>query len=106
MGRYLAVRPRTVQWSARTTTVTVWDHEKPLYDTSAYDPEIQDLEIMAVWDAEEHIKDRLITDFGVEDPVWHVTGPIWRERRVREERARRSPDAPWAALPDDWEFTP
>jgi hypothetical protein len=32
-------------------------------------------------------------------------GPIWRERKVKEEFARQSPEAPWHQLPDDWEPT-
>jgi hypothetical protein len=53
------------------------------------DPAIQDMELMAVWDAVEHIPARLTADFGTEEASWHVGGPIWRERRIKEEMAER-----------------
>jgi hypothetical protein len=83
-------------------TVTVWTDGKPSHNAKVDDPSIQDFEIMAVWDAEYHMPKRLTADFGVETPEWHVGGPIWRERRVKEEMARRHPDKPWHALSDDW----
>jgi hypothetical protein len=65
------------------------------------DPVIQDMELMAVWDAVEHIPARLTADFGAEQADWHVGGPIWRQRRVKEEMAARF-DERWHQLPSDW----
>jgi len=60
---------------------------------------------MAVWDAQHHVPKRLTADFGVEASEWHVGGPIWRERKVKEEMALRHPDKPWHSLPADWVHT-
>ena len=96
-----ASRP-TVQWPTGTLVVTVWSADIPEYDTRVEDPAIQAFERAAVWEADEHIAARLVADFGAEEGEWWVGGPIWRERRVAEEQARRFPDAPWDQLPDDW----
>lgn len=95
----------TVQWPLATFAVTVWTDRVPSYDTQADDPSIQDLEVIAAWDAEYHIPGRLTADFGVEPAQWHVGGPIRRERLIREERARRWPDQPAHRLPADWVST-
>jgi hypothetical protein len=92
----------TVQWSVGTLDVTVWSSDGSRCTTRVDDPSIQKMEIMATWDAEYHIPRRLTADFGAEEGEWHVGGPIWRERRIREEYARRFPDAPWHSLPPDW----
>lgn len=47
---------------------------------------------MAVWDAAEHIPARLAAEFGEEKAERHIGGPIWRERRIKEERAARFAD--------------
>lgn len=94
-----------VQWPAGTLTVTIWQDGAPAFDTRADDPAIQAIELMAVWDAEAHIPHRLTADFGEEEVAWHVGGPIWRERLIREERARRWPDQPAHRLPPDWVST-
>lgn len=95
-----APRP-SVQWPVGTLTVTVWVGDEPDYDTRVEDPAIQDMELMAVWDAVEHIPSRLTADFGAEQAKWHVGGPIWREQRIKEEMAERT-DQPWHQLPADW----
>ena len=96
-----------VQWPVGTLDVTVWVGGVERTVTRVEDPAIQYLEIMAFYDAEYHVPERLAVDF---DPVeasqtvenaWAIGGPIWRERRVREERARRHP-SPWNELPADW----
>ncbi len=97
----IAPRP-SVQWPIGTLTVTVWVGDGPDYDSRVEAPSIQDMELMAVWDAAEHIPARLTADFGVEEAEWHVGGPIWRERRIKEELAARSKDQPWHELPVDW----
>ncbi|PSJ60398.1 hypothetical protein [Pseudaminobacter soli (ex Li et al. 2025)] len=91
-----------VQWPVGTLKVTVWQGGAPSHQTSVDDPAIQMMEIMAVWDAEFHIPQRLAADFCTEEAPWHVGGPVWRERRVQEERARRFPDEPAHKLPSDW----
>ena len=90
-----------VQWPVGTLSVGVSDgtHE---YDTRVEDPAIQNMEVMASWDAEHHIPARLTADFGQDAAAWHVGGPMWRARKVKEENARRFPDTPWHQLPDDW----
>lgn len=97
----VAPRP-SVQWPVGTLTVTVWLGDGPNRDTRVEDPAIQDMELMAVWDADEHIPARLSTDFGAEEAEWHIGGPIWRERRIKEEMAARFADQPWHKLPADW----
>ncbi len=90
-----------VQWPVGTLVVTVSDGVRE-YDTRVENPAIQDMEVGAGWDAEHHIPARLTADFGQEVPAWYVGGPVWRERKVKEEYARRFPQAPWHQLPDDW----
>lgn len=101
-----AAEPRlSVQWPVGTLTVTVWSGGEAKYDTRIDDPAIRDAELMAVWDAQHHIAARLTADFSPEEAEWHVGGPMWRERRVKEEMARRFPDQPWHQLPSDWVST-
>jgi hypothetical protein len=90
-----------VQWpdGALTVNVSAGTDE---YDTRVENPLIQNMEVIAIWDAEHHIPARLTADFGQEEAAWHIGGPVWRERKVKEEYARRFPDAPWHNLPDDW----
>lgn len=99
-----ATPPVRVLWPIGTLTVTVWSSsgEEPLYETQVDDPAIQDAELVAVLDAQHHIPKRLTADFGAEEAEWDVGGPIRRERRIKEELARRFPDQSWHRLPDDW----
>lgn len=90
-----------VQWPVGTLVVTVSDGTDE-YDTRVEDTAIQHMEVMASWDAEQHIPARLTSDFGQEAAAWHVGVPVWRERKVKEEYARRFKDTPWHQLPDDW----
>lgn len=92
----------SVQWPVGTLTVSVWIGREPTRDTCVDDPAIQDMELMAVWDAEHHIPPRLTADFGEEQGEWHVGGPIHKERWIKEEMAARFPDQPWHRLPADW----
>ena len=96
-----AARP-SVQWPEGTLAVTVWVGNGPDHDTRVEDPAIQSFELMAVWDADEHIPARLTADFGAEQAEWHVGGPIWRERQIKEEMAARFTEQPWHKLPADW----
>lgn len=66
----------SVQWPVCTPTVTVWVGGEPSHGRRVEDPAIQNMELMAVWDAVEHIPARLTADFGAEEPEWHVGGPI------------------------------
>lgn len=95
-----APRP-SVQWPVSTLTVTVCAGDGPDYDTRVEHPTIQNMELMAVWDAAVHIPARLTADYGAEEAEWHVGGPIWRERRSKEEMAERL-DQSWRQLPADW----
>jgi hypothetical protein len=96
-----------VQWSNFTSDAQVWRGSRTVMATRVDDPEIQGLEIIAAWDAEHHVPLRLLVDFApdeaamISDDVWSVGGPVWRQRRVREEYARRFPGGPHA-LPEDW----
>lgn len=106
LGRYGVVpnlvEPRpSVQWPVGTLTVTVWTAGRT-WNTRVEDPAIQDMEIMAAWDAEAHVPSRLAADFGEEEAPWHVGGPIRRERLIKQEMAARFPDTRWHKLPDDW----
>lgn len=92
----------SVQWSAGTLTVSVSMGDGPERVTSVDDPSIQNMERIAVWDAERHIPSRLTADFGKEQAEWHVGGPIRRERRIKEILAERFPDKPWHKLPSGW----
>jgi hypothetical protein len=92
----------SVQWPVGTLVVTVWVGDGPDHDTRVEDPAIQSMELMAVWDAVEHIPARLTADFGEEEAEWHVGGPIWRERWIKEEMASRFINQPWHKLPADW----
>lgn len=92
----------SVHWPIGTLTVTVCNGDGPDYDTRVEDPAIQNMELMAAWDATEHIPARLTAEFGAEEAEWHIGGPIWRERRIMEERAVRFRDQPWHKLPDGW----
>jgi len=111
LGRYPLVEAlraprRVVQWPVGTLSVTVWEvGAETAHETRVEDPAIQDLERVAVWDAEHHIPARLTADFGAEPPKWHIGGPLWRERRVKEEMAKRCPGHPWHQLPPDWVAT-
>lgn len=107
LGRFPVVdeliEPRpSVQWPAGTLTVSVWFGSAPRGETRVDDPAIQDMELIAVWDAEDHIPARLTADFGEEQAEWHVGGLIRRERKIKEEIAARFPDQPWHQLPADW----
>jgi len=101
-----SLRP-VVQWPVGTLDVTVWIGSVQSRVTRVEDPSIQNLEIIAGWDAVHHIPARLALDYAPDEAVhtvanvWSIGGPIWRQRRVKEEFARRS-DKPWHKLPADW----
>jgi hypothetical protein len=101
-----SVQP-TVQWPVGTLDVTIWIGPTQGRLTCVEDPAIQNMEIIASWDAISHVPARLALDYAPDEAAntvanaWSIGGPIWRERRVKEEFARRS-DKPWHRLPADW----
>ena len=77
-------------------------NEQRSWKTRIDDPEIQNYEIATTgYDAVYHLPQRLKADFGAETADWHIGGPVWRERKVNEERARRFPDTLGHRLPTD-----
>lgn len=98
----LVESPITVQWPVGTLEVTLWKGRTEIRTTKVHDPEIQNLEVIASYDAIYHVPARLKADF--EDGVdsWAVGGLIWRERMKKEQWAARFPEQPWQALPPDW----
>ena len=99
-----------VQCPVFTNKVVVWLYQDQpdcpsvllkQWRTRIDDPEIQDFEVIAAWDAEYHVPRRLKADFAPEDADWDTIGPVWRYRKVRIERARRFPDKPHLQLPGD-----
>ncbi|WP_242154612.1 hypothetical protein [Sphingomonas sp. BAUL-RG-20F-R05-02] len=97
------IEPRpSVQWPVGTLVVTVWMEDAPNHDTRVDDPDIQDMELIAVWDAEHHIPGRLVADFQAEEAEWHIGSSIRRERQIKEEMARRFSNQPQHKLPAGW----
>lgn len=104
-------RRMLVNWPVGTNRVTVfalWDKEPAQpgstesWTTTVDDPAIQDFELMTLgYDAVYHLPKRFTADFGEERADWHIGGPIWRERKVKMERAERFPNCPWQQLPKD-----
>lgn len=96
-----------VQWPAGTLNVHVWRGPSIILNTRIEDPTIQDAEVMIVWDADTHVAPRLLLDFDAQEALrvnelaWSIGGPVWRQRRVREEYARRFPGGSHD-LPKDW----
>jgi len=96
-----------VQWPQFTLDVTVWLGANEVKHTKVSDPAIQNFEIISAWDAISHVPERLVVDFdpvsaqNCSDSAWAVGGPVWRQRRVKEEFARRF-KTPSHKLPEDW----
>jgi hypothetical protein len=98
----LEPEPVLVQWPVGTTTVSVWRGGEALGDTDAWDPKIQDYEVIAVYDAAFHVPPRLVADFLQPPDAWKTGGSVRRHRQMKEDVARRFPDQPWHRLPDNW----
>lgn len=94
--------PVLVQWPVGTLTVTLWKGRNILRNTVVHDPEIQDLEIIAAYDATYHVPPRLRADFSETADAWAVGGSIRRERLKKQDMAARFPQQPWHQLPNDW----
>jgi hypothetical protein len=112
LGKYplrdeLGSAQSVVQCPVGTLDVTVWIGRVQSRLTRVEDPSIQNLEIIAAWDAVYHVPARLAVDYAPDEAidtvanVWSIGGPIWRERRVKEELARRF-GKPGHELPADW----
>jgi hypothetical protein len=96
-----------VQWPVGTLNVHVWRGSSTILNTRIEDPAIQNVEVMSVWDADAHVASRLLVDFDYQkalrasESAWSIGGPVWRQRRIREEYARRFPGGSHD-LPKDW----
>jgi hypothetical protein len=98
----LVEEPVLVQWPVGTLTVTLWKGGNILGNTVVHDPEIQDLEIIAAYDATCHVPPRLRGDFCETADAWTAGGSIRRERLKKQDMAARFPNQPWHQLPTDW----
>lgn len=94
--------PVMVQWPAGTLEVSLWRGDAVIASTQVHDPSIQDLEIIAAYDAIDHVPERLRADFDPREATWSVGGTIRRERLLKQAFAARFPDQPWHALPAGW----
>jgi hypothetical protein len=96
-----------VQWPVGTLNVHVWRGQSIILHTRIEDAAIQNVEVMIVWDADAHVAPRLLVDFDYQTALrasnsgWSIGGPVWRQRRVLEEYARRFPGG-LHDLPKDW----
>jgi len=94
--------PVLVQWPVGTLTVTLWKGRSILRNTVVHEPEIQDLEMIAAYDATYHVPPRLRADFSETADTWAAGRSIRRERLKRQDMAARFPQQPWHQLPTDW----
>ena len=107
LGRFdlhpdLAQDPLLVQWPVGTLRVSVWQGDAVIRETMVHDPAIQALEVIASYDAIDHVPSRLRADFTQPNDAWKVGGTVWRERRLKEDLATRFPDMPSHKLPPGW----
>lgn len=99
-----------VQWPQFTLDVSVWLGGDVAKETIISDPLIQNYEVISAWDAQYHVPERLVVDFdpveaeNLSESAWAVGGPVWRQRKVKEEMSRRF-DMPNHQLPQGWVFT-
>ncbi|MEM8725196.1 MAG: hypothetical protein AAGE86_06720 [Pseudomonadota bacterium] len=84
IGESLAEQRLKVHWSDGHEVATVHAlGAEGGYQTSYDDPEIQDLDIIAAWDAEYHIPSRLTAEYEGEPEKNRFGGPMWQTRRSR-----------------------
>lgn len=100
----LSEQPLLVQWPVGTLDVNIWKDGSIIKSTKIHDPEIQNLEVIASYDAIYHAPERLRADYLSGVDSWTVGGPVWRERIMKEEMAKRHPEQSWHALLPDWVF--
>lgn len=98
----LCEQAATVQWPQGTMEVTIWKGGVTIGTTQVHDPSIQDLEIIAAYDAEFHVPERLRVDYNGSRNAWSVGGSIRRERLQKQALAKKFLDQPWHQLPPDW----
>jgi hypothetical protein len=101
----LNLEPILVQWPVGTTRVTLWQGPRQLGETDAADPNIQELEVIAAYDANAHVPSRLNADFLDLPDAWKEGGSVRRHRLMKEDFSRRFPDQPWHRLPSNWVAT-
>jgi hypothetical protein len=105
LGRYtlrqeLKREPVLVQWPVGTTTATLWEGPKQLTNVAVWEPSIQNLEVIAAYDAEYHVPQRLRADFEQPADAWRVGGSVLHNRLQRQDLASRFPNQ--HQLPEDW----
>ncbi len=84
IGESLAEQRKKVHWSEGDDFATVHSlGQEGEYRTSIDDPEIQNLDIIAAWDAEFHIPSRLTAEFEQKPEKNRFGGPMWQMRRQR-----------------------
>ncbi|WP_146074190.1 hypothetical protein [Pokkaliibacter plantistimulans] len=83
----------------------MWCGTEKIKVTTAFDPDIQSLEMMAVYDATYHAPKRLNADFIGPFENCIMGGSIFRARLNKEYMARTFPEAPWHQLPENWIHT-
>ena len=95
----------SVQWPVGTLKVTVWAGGKPSHDTRVEDPAIQNMEIIAAWDAEHHLPPRLTADIGDARMQLEVATTVVPGRSGASGRSKVSvtaesfPIQPWPGSP-------
>jgi len=82
LGRYelrieLIEEPVLVQWPVGTLEVTLWKGGTVIGTTRVHDSKIQNLEIIAAYDATFHVPPRLRADFAQAQDAWSVGGSVW-----------------------------
>jgi hypothetical protein len=102
MHEALVIAREAIQWPVGTLNVSVWRDGKEVAITTVDDAAIQRSEIMAAWDAVYHVPERLKVDHDGAEPGNTIGGPIWRERLLKQEFAKRFPDKPFHELPTGW----
>ncbi len=73
---------RFAHWPSFSETLVVWCGTSPERVLRHDDPEVQDVELMAVWDAQIQVPKRLEDELGIQFHP-NMTGPVWRERILR-----------------------
>ena len=79
-----------------------WKGGAAVGTTQVHDPNIQDLELIAVYDAEFHVPKRLRVEYNDSRDAWSVGASIRRERLKKQALAKKFPDSPWHQLPKEW----
>lgn len=95
----------TVQWAEGETNVSVWLDGQVIQETSAFDPDIQSLEIIMAYDAIYHVPERLQVDYEEDTEKFESGGTVWRQRKLKEHLANKFPDMQHHQLPSNWVYT-